>query len=227
LVYAAKEDRKMKKTFLAFLTLTSLGILANAQSLKTQSERKILIAYFSWSGNTKVVAQQIASELRSGETGGTLFEIKTVESYNASYKELGKGIAKKEHDENARPALATRFDDMALYNTVFIGYPIWFGDMPMAVFTFLESYDFSGKTIIPFCTNGGSKFGSSLESLKKECPKSTILEGYEWHPNIFGMLPRFVFSKPKQGKPTIEAPVSGVTKWLTKLGFAQKAGMIK
>jgi flavodoxin len=87
---------------------------------------------------------------------------------------------------------------------------MWWGDMPMAVFTFLETYDFTGKKLVPFCANGGSGFGRSLDSLKKECPNAVILEGFQknaWN------------GTPKEGKPSLKAPVSGVSAWLKRAGF--------
>lgn len=133
-------------------------------------DRKILIAYFSWSGNTREIAGQIGERV-----GGDLFEIKTVGAYPTEYRAC-TDIAKKEQNENARPALSTKVDNMADYDVVFIGYPIWWGTTPMALFTFFEQYDFSGKTIVPFCTHGGSGLSRSASDIAKLCPKSTLLE---------------------------------------------------
>jgi flavodoxin len=191
----------MKKALLTILCLTGLALAANAQS-----SHKILVAYFSWSGNTKAVAEQIAKE-----TGGTLFEIKTSENYNMAYKPLTE-LAKKEQQNKARPPLTTKVQNMSQYDTVFIGYPIWWGTFPMAVFTFLESYDFSGKTLIPFDTNGGSGFGRSVNDLKAECPKAKILNGFET--NAWS-------GTPQEAKPSLTAPVPGVSAWLRKLGMSK------
>lgn len=105
-----------------------------------------------------------------------MFEIETVKSYPKDYTET-TNVAKKELRENARPDLTEIVDDMDSYDVVYIGYPNWWGTMPMAVYTFLESYDFSGKTIIPYCTHEGSGMGSSERDIKKICPSAKVLSG--------------------------------------------------
>lgn len=146
---------------------------------------KILIAYFSRRGNnyvngrimnlpignTEVIAKKI-QEL----TGGDMFEIKTVKTYPEDYTETTE-VAKEEKWQNARPELANKLDDISSYDVIFLGYPNWWGTMPMAVFTFLESYDFAGKTIVPFCTHEGSGMGSSERDIKKLCPNARVLPG--------------------------------------------------
>jgi flavodoxin len=134
-------------------------------------ENNILVAYFSHTGNTREIASQIHERV-----GGDIFEIVTVDPYPNNYNAC-VDKAKQEQDDNYRPVLATKVENMDSYDVVFVGYPIWWETMPMAVFTFLEEYDFSGKTIIPFCTHEGSGLGSSVEDIKKLCPNSTVLEG--------------------------------------------------
>jgi flavodoxin len=134
-------------------------------------ENNILVAYFSHTGNTREIANQIHERV-----GGDIFEIVTVDPYPDDYNAC-VDKAKQEQDDNSRPELATKVENMDSYDVVFVGYPIWWETMPMAVFTFLEEYDFSGKTIIPFCTHEGSGLGSSVEDIKKLCPNSTVLEG--------------------------------------------------
>lgn len=144
---------------------------------------RTLIAYFSRAGenygvgvvekgNTQHIAEFIAEE-----TGGELFKIETVTPYPVSYDET-TAIARREQQENARPALSAHMEDMEQYDTIFVGYPIWYGTMPQAMFTFLEEYDFSGKTIIPFSTHAGSGFGSSISDITSLCPDSTLLNGF-------------------------------------------------
>ena len=133
--------------------------------------KKVLVTYFSWSGNTREIAGQIQER-----TGGDLFEIKTVNAYPSDYREC-TDVAKKEQNENARPALSTTVENMGDYDVVFIGYPNWWGTIPMALFTFLEQYDFSGKTIVPFCTHEGSRLGRSVSDIEKLSPQATLLEG--------------------------------------------------
>ncbi len=148
-------------------------------------EKKCLIAYYSREGNnyvsgrivnlpignTKVVVKMIQEM-----TEGDVFRIDTVKSYPEDYTET-TNVAKKEQHDNARPKLSSHVENMDSYNVIFIGYPIWFGTIPMGVFTFFEEYDFSGKTIVPFCTHEGSELGRSERDIKKLCPNSGVLKG--------------------------------------------------
>lgn len=145
-------------------------------------EVKILVAYFSRTGenysvgniekgNTHIVADMIA-----GQTGGDLFEISTVSPYPEDYDECTE-IAKQEQEENARPEIVGSVENMTDYDIVFLGYPIWWSDMPMAVYTFLESYDFSGKTIVPFCTHEGSELSSTENAIAEVCPDAEVVDG--------------------------------------------------
>ncbi|ADH61111.1 conserved hypothetical protein [Thermoanaerobacter mathranii subsp. mathranii str. A3] len=146
---------------------------------------KILIACFSRkgnnyvngritnlaTGNTEVVAEKIQKL-----TGGDLFEIRTAKQYPEDYYETTE-LAKEEKRQNARPELANKLEDISSYEMIFLGYPNWWGTMPMAVFTFLESYDFAGRTIAPFCTHEGSGMGSSEHDIKKLCSNTKVLPG--------------------------------------------------
>jgi flavodoxin len=131
----------------------------------------ILSVYFSHSGNTREIAQQIHEY-----AGGDLFEITSVDPYPVGYDEVVEQ-ARKELDKDYRPRLKTNVENMGSYNVVFVGYPNWWGTMPMPVFTFLEEYDLAGKTIVPFCTHEGSALGRSVADIKGLCPESTVLEG--------------------------------------------------
>ncbi|MDP4227549.1 MAG: flavodoxin [Bacteroidota bacterium] len=146
---------------------------------------KSLIAYFSRKGNnyvggrivnlpvgnTEVVAKKIQKL-----TGSDMFQIKTVEVYPEDYMEA-TNVAQEELVGNARPELTGTVKDMDSYDVIYLGYPNWWGTMPMAVCTFLESYDFSGKTIIPYCTHEGSGLGRSERDIKKLCPNAKVLSG--------------------------------------------------
>lgn len=132
---------------------------------------KTLIAYFSYSGTTRRVAEQIQQM-----TGGDLVEIKTVKAYPSDYSACAE-LAREERDQNARPELSTVVSNMSQYDTILIGYPIWWHTAPMAVHTFLESYDLSGKTVAPFCTSGGSDISESMPAIRSLCPGSDILSG--------------------------------------------------
>ncbi len=133
--------------------------------------RRILITYFSRTGTTREVAQQIQRHI-----GGDLFEIKTVTPYPAAYRAT-TNQAKQEQQENARPALTAQVANMAAYDTLLLGFPNWWGTLPMAFFTFLDQYGLAGKSIIPFCTHEGSGFGRSLEDLGRYCGQAKLLEG--------------------------------------------------
>lgn len=148
-------------------------------------DSKCLIAYFSRPGNnyvggrivnlpvgnTEVVAKKIQEM-----TKGDLFRIEAVNAYPADYTETTE-VAQRELRANARPKLTGHLESRASYDVIFLGYPNWWGTMPMPVFTFLEEYDLSGKTIVPFCTHEGSGLGHSVSDIKKTCPSSTILDG--------------------------------------------------
>lgn len=133
---------------------------------------RILIAYFTRSGNAETLADRIQEK-----TGGTKFRIETVKTYPQDYSGV-YDEAMKEQQENARPELKTRVDNMAEYDTVFVGYPIWHGDTPMAVRTFLESYDFTGKKVIPFCSSGSSRPETSFSSVRASAAGAEILDGF-------------------------------------------------
>lgn len=122
-------------------------------------------------GNTEVIARKI-----QGLTGSDLFQIETVKPYPEDYTETTE-VSKVELRQNARPELTVTVADMASYDVIYLGYPNWWGTMPMAVFTFLESYDFSGKTIVPYCTHEGSGLGSSERDIKKLCQTAKVLPG--------------------------------------------------
>jgi len=144
----------------------------NATPSQTQTAaKKILVAYFSHSGNTRVIAEQIHSLV-----GGELFEIVSVSPYPTDYNACVEQ-AQKEQKASARPKLKVKLENAKSYDIVFIGYPNWWGSFPMPVAAFLEENDFSGKTLVPFCTHEGSRLGRSVADLTKMCPKSKILEG--------------------------------------------------
>lgn len=130
-----------------------------------------LIAYFSWSGNTEQMAQTIQAEI-----GGDLFKIKPAVPYTEDYDTL-LDIAQQEQAEDARPELAAQVENWDSYDVIFVGYPNWWSDAPMAVYTFLEAYDFTGKTLIPFNTSASGGFGRSLSGIEESAAGATILEG--------------------------------------------------
>ena len=139
------------------------------------SGKKILIAYFSRTGNSRKVAKYIQKSI-----GGDLVQIKTKDPYPSDYDKC-VSQAEKELEDDIRPEITTRVKDFAQYDEVVIGYPIWWGEAPRIISTFVESYDFSGKTIVPFCTSGGSGIGSSATNLEQLTSGATWLEGQRLH----------------------------------------------
>lgn len=136
-----------------------------------ETEDKILIAYFTRTNNTKKIAQQIHERV-----GGDLIQIVTVNSYPEDYNEC-TAQASKELEEDFRPELQTIIENMDDYDVIYLGYPNWWGTIPMPIATFLESYNFSGKTIIPFCTHGSSRLGRSEAHISELAPQATLREG--------------------------------------------------
>lgn len=155
------------------------------------SDGNILIAYFSVpetdgvdtvAGASRVVVDgevlgnnQYIAQLIQRETGGDLFRIETVQEYPGSHDPLLE-FAYNERAEDARPELATQIENLDSYDVIFLGYPNWNADLPMPLYTFLEEYDFSGKTIIPFTTHGGSGFSRTIQTIQELQPDATIIE---------------------------------------------------
>ncbi len=132
---------------------------------------RILVAYFSRTGNTEAVADIICDK-----TGGKKVRIETVKAYPSDYDTL-LDVVMQELESDARPELKTTVD-MGEYDTVFIGYPIWHGDAPMAVRSFLEKYDFTGKMVIPFCTSGSSRPDTSFAHVKESAKGAKVPDGF-------------------------------------------------
>lgn len=145
------------------------GAARQAPQTKTASApKKILVAYYSYSGNTGAVAKQIAEA-----TGATLFEITTSHSYPQEYNAL-TAQAKKELQAKFMPPLTSRVEDMAQYDLVFVGSPNWWGSYTPAMRAFLAAYDFNGKTVVPFFTNGGGGMQNCESDMKKQLPGVTF-----------------------------------------------------
>jgi flavodoxin len=133
--------------------------------------KNILVAYFSHSGNTREIANQIHKIV-----GGDIFEIQSVKPYPNDYDAV-VSQARQELDSGLKPLLKTKIENIKSYDLIFIGYPDWWSTFPAPVKTFLSEYDFSGKTLVPFCTHEGSGLGRSTTDISKLCPKSTMLDG--------------------------------------------------
>lgn len=171
-------------TFLMMLTAV-LPVTSYSQSktsnAKNMESRKTLVVFFSRTGenyavgnikkgNTHIIAEMIAEG-----TNGTLFQIEPVTAYPEDYKKCTE-IAKQEVESKARPAIK---GDIAVedYDVIYIGYPNWWADMPMPVYTFIEKHNWQGKTVIPFCTHEGSGLSDTENKLKKACGGATVLKG--------------------------------------------------
>jgi flavodoxin len=152
-------------------------------------DKKCLIAYFSRKGNNYVSGgivdlpignTEIVAKMIREMTGSDMFHIEAAKSYPKDYTKATE-VAQDELHANARPELTNHVENMDSYEVIFLGYPNWWGTMPMPVFTFLEEYDFSGKTIVAFCTHEGSGLGHSEKDIAKLCPKAAVLKGIAIH----------------------------------------------
>lgn len=187
-----------------------------AQTVVKKNHGKVLVAYFSVPETDGVDASSGASRVNAGgkmmgstayvasvisaATGGDLFEIKTVKKYPGSHQAL-IDAAKKEADSNERPRLASHVKDMKKYDVVFVGFPNWWYDMPMAIYSFLGEYDMKGKTIVPFCTHGGSRFSGAVKTMREMKKGSTVLDGYAI------------------ARDNVPGSKEGVLKWLKRIGM--------
>ncbi len=197
--------------FLAvFMSTGQVSCAQNKTNKQTDmKEKKILVAFFSRAdenynvgyikkGNTQIVAEMIGEA-----TNGKLFHIEPVKAYPANYNAC-IDQAQKEQNTNARPAIK---DDIAVedYDIIFLGYPNWWGDLPMAVYTFIEKHNWQGKTVIPFCTHEGSGLGNTPNRVSKACKGASFLNGLA----VQGTSAQ---NQQSQVKNT-------VTNWLGKIGF--------
>ena len=177
----------MKQKIITLLTvlLTTLQITSCAQTNQRKEQRmenkKILVAFFSRAGENYAVGHiekgntHIIAEMIAAETDGDLFHIQPVTPYPDDYTECTE-VAKRELNTNARPAIQ---GDAAVEDNdiIFIGYPNWWGDMPMPVYTFIEKHNWQGKTVIPFCTHEGSGLSGTEGKLRNACKGATVLKG--------------------------------------------------
>ena len=186
----------MKKFFLLVLVIFMMGGCGSAQnktstepataqaSEKIPADKKILVLYFSRTGeeygvgnitkgNTAIVAEILARKLNADT-----FEIKPATPYPNAYKACTE-LAKQELEANARPKFVGNIDNLAQYDTIFLGYPIWWGAVPRVVLTFLEANNFSGKKIIPFCTHAGSGLAGTEREISNACPNAEVLHGFD------------------------------------------------
>lgn len=163
--------------------------------LKTPEQPKVLVTYFSYTGNTEQGAQLMAEAL-----GADLFTIEMEQPYRGNIYD----VSQRDLNQDARPALATHVADMAQYDVVLVGYPTWWGTMPMPMFTFLSEYDFSGKTLLPFSSHGSTRFGDSISDFSKQVPSAYVGQAFEYY---------------YSGGSELEAEIAA---WLKESGFKPK-----
>ena len=143
--------------------------------VENTAEGGVLVAYFSATGTTKGVAERLASAV-----GGDLYEIVPAEPYSdadLNWNDRESRSTKEQDDKSARPGIASESLDLSGYTTIYVGYPIWWGEEPRILDTFVESYDFSGKTMIPFCTSSSSGIGSSGRNMEQLTSGAIWLDG--------------------------------------------------
>jgi flavodoxin len=164
---------QVKMNFAAqVLSQSNTGKKNNVEALSSSTTKKILVAYFSRSGNTREIANQIQKSV-----GGDIFEIQPAKPYPGNYDAVLK-LAKQELESKYEPVLKTKIENIESYDVIFIGYPNWWSTFPAPVRTFLSQNNFPGKTIIPFCTYGGGGIGQSIKDISTLCPNSTLLDGF-------------------------------------------------
>ena len=186
-IYGGRTECIMKKIVVTVLSLMCCLLMAGCDSASSSSQggtntatasaltgKKVLVSYYSLTGTTRDAAEKIRQI-----TGGDLFEIRASDPYPVEHDPCLERD-KKEIQENARPAVATKVENMQQYDVVFVGYPIWYYQAPMLINTFLESYDLKGKTVIPFCTSGGFPINKSVEVLRPCAPGATMLDGLRY-----------------------------------------------
>lgn len=170
---------------------------SNSSSTPAETGANALVVYFSWSGNTENVAKAIQSQ-----TDSDIFEIVPATPYSDDYDAV-VDLAQAEQSEDARPAIADSIENIADYNVIYVGYPNWWGDMPMILYTFFDSYDFSGKTVAPFCTSGGSGLSDTVNAIKELEPNAVVTEGLHI------------------GSGASSNPDGAVSEWLSEIGLAK------
>lgn len=170
----------------------------NDSSTPTEAVSKSLVVYFSWSGNTEIVAKSIQNQ-----TDSDIFEIIPDTPYSDDYDTV-VDLAHEEQRNNARPAISGSIENIDQYDVIYVGFPNWWGDMPMILYTFFDTYDLSGKTVALFCTSGGSGLSNTLNEVKDLEPDATVTEGLHI------------------GSSSASNPDNAVSEWLNDIGFAKQ-----
>lgn len=163
----------------------------------TEAGSKSLVVYFSWSGNTENVAKSIQSQ-----TDSDIFEIVPATPYSDDYDTV-VDLAQEEQRNNARPAISGNIENIEQYDVIYVGFPNWWGDMPMILYTFFDTYDLSGKTVALFCTSGGSGLSNTVNEVKELEPNATVTEGLHI------------------GSGSSSNPDNAVSEWLNDIGLVK------
>lgn len=171
--------------------------LSASKSKPAETESKSLVVYFSWSGNTENVAKSIQKQ-----TDSDIFEIVPATPYSDDYDTV-VDLAQNEQRNNARPAISNSIENIEQYDVIYVGFPNWWGDMPMILYTFFDTYDLSGKTVAPFCTSGGSGLSNTVNEMKDLEPNATVTNGLHI------------------GSGSSSNPNSAVKEWLGEIGLAK------
>lgn len=156
----------MKKSVFCIFLLAAL--LANLSAQTKPVPEKTIIVFFSWGGTTRGIAKTIQQKV-----GCDIFEIQLENPYSTSYNTVLKQ-AQADQKKQARPAIKNKIASFEKYDTILLGYPNWWASIPMPIASFLESYDITGKTIIPFCSHGGGRLGQSVSAIAKIATKSSV-----------------------------------------------------
>ena len=164
----------------------------------TKIDSKSLVIYFSWSGNTKNVAESIQAQ-----TDSDIFEIIPATPYSDDYNTVLE-VAQEEQQKDVRPAIANNTLNIAPYDVIYVGFPNWWGDMPMILYTFFDTYDLSGKTIAPFCTSGGSGLSNTVSEIKNLEQNATVTDGLHI------------------GSDSSSNPDNAVNEWLNEIGAVKQ-----
>lgn len=168
---AASTDPATSESKTLVVYFSRVGVTPFDDSVDASSSASINIRDGELVGNMQYLAEFIAAE-----TGGDLFQIITEKEYPVEYRAT-TDLAAVEQEDDERPALTSHVENMEQYDVIFLGYPNWWGTLPQAVMTFLEEYDFTGKTIVPFCSHGGSRLGRGPQDIAALCPDAQLLDG--------------------------------------------------
>ena len=186
-------EKQGKKPLIVYFSMPETN---NPHNMSREEENSTVVINGKVLGNTQYVAQLIQEM-----TGGDIFRIPPPKPYPTDHRTL-VDLAREEQEQDARPAIAGKIEAPEAYDTIFIGYPNWWGDMPMILYSFLEQYDFSGKTLIPFCTHGGSGFSRTIRTMQDKQPGATVIRnGYSL------------------SRSRMERAPSGVAEWLKEIGL--------